>query len=73
MNELIEDGVTGRFAGFDAASLAAAIAATVADEGARRALGEAGRLAVQPYERVRTIRGYADGLKALAARTELQA
>ncbi|MCY2958610.1 MAG: glycosyltransferase family 4 protein [Planctomycetota bacterium] len=69
MNELIQDGQTGRLAGFDAGSLADAIVATVADEGARRALGEAGRQAVQPYERVRTIRGYADGLKALAGRS----
>ncbi len=68
MNELIEDGVNGRFAGFDAESLADAIAATLADERARRALGEAGRLSVQHCERTRTIRAYADGLKALAER-----
>lgn len=68
MNELLRDGENGRFAGFDAASLADAIAATLRDEDARRALGEAGRLSVQHCERARTIRGYADGLKSLARR-----
>lgn len=67
MNELIVDGVNGRFAGFDARSLADAIGATLRDESARRALGEAGRLSVQHCERARTIRAYADGLKSLAA------
>lgn len=66
MNELIQDGVNGRFAGFDTGSLAEAIAATLRDEPARRALGEAGRLSVRHCERARTIRGYADGLKLLA-------
>ncbi len=66
MNELIEDGVNGRFAGFDTASLADAIAETLRDEPARRMLGEAGRLSVQHCERAHTIRAYADGLKLLA-------
>ncbi len=67
MNELIRDGENGRFAGFDVTSLAEAIARTLADEAARRVLGEAGRLAVQHCERTRTIRGYADALKQIAA------
>jgi glycosyltransferase involved in cell wall biosynthesis len=66
MNELLRDGQNGRFAGFDAASLAEALADVLADETRRRALGEAGRLSVQHCERVRTIRAYAAGLQALA-------
>jgi glycosyltransferase involved in cell wall biosynthesis len=68
MNELIREGENGRFAGFDTASLADAIGATLADEDARRALGEAARLSVQHCERTRTIRGYAEGVKELARR-----
>jgi glycosyltransferase involved in cell wall biosynthesis len=66
MNELLRDGENGRFAGFDAASLADALSSVMADETARRALGEAGRLSVQHCARVRTIRAYAAGLQALA-------
>lgn len=69
MGELLSDGLNGRFAGFDVESLSAAIEETLRDENARVRLGEAGRLSVQHCERVRTIRGYADGLKAVAARS----
>lgn len=67
MNELVRDGENGRFAGFDAPSLATALAETLRDEDARVRLGEAGRVSVQHCERARTIRGYAEGLKAVAA------
>lgn len=67
MGELLADGENGRLAGFDAPSLAVALAETLRDESARVRLGAAGRLSVQHCERVRTIRGYADGLKAVVA------
>jgi len=69
MGELIEDGVNGALCGFDFESLAAALERVLADDAAARAMGEAGRRSVQGFERRTTIRGYAEGLQSIAART----
>ena len=66
MKELLEDGVNGCVAGFDVASLAAAIRRLVSDEAARARMGERARLAAERFEYARVIRGYAEGLKRLA-------
>jgi len=66
MCELVRDGVTGARCGFDVASLAGAIERVLADEDARRALGRQAHADVQRFEYTETLRGYAEGLIALA-------
>jgi len=66
MKELLEDGVNGCVAGFDAPSLADAIGRLLSDEEARRAMGARARPAAERFEYARVIRGYAEGLKRLA-------
>ncbi len=68
MGELLADGRAGRLVGFDAASLAEGIAELLADEAARRAAGAAAIERARPFEYARVIRGYAEGLKALAGK-----
>ncbi len=69
MGELIEDGRNGALCGFDIESLADTLERVLADDATARALGEAGRRSVQGFERRATIRGYAEGLKSVVART----
>jgi glycosyltransferase involved in cell wall biosynthesis len=66
MKELLERGDTGTLCGFDAESLARALAEVLVDDARRRAMGERARAEVQRFEYARTIRGYAEGLAALA-------
>jgi glycosyltransferase involved in cell wall biosynthesis len=68
MGELLADGTCGVLADFTVEGLTAAIADVLGDEGRRRAMGEAARAAASKYESSATIRGYAEGLKRLAAR-----
>jgi glycosyltransferase involved in cell wall biosynthesis len=66
MSELLEKGDAGVLCGFDAESLAAALERVLSDETARAAMGERAHAGVQRFEYARTIRGYAEGLSALA-------
>lgn len=66
MGELLANGRCGRLADFTVPGLAAAMAEVLADEGARRAMGEEARAVAARYEYATTIRGYAEGLKRLA-------
>ena len=66
MGELLADGAAGRLCGFDAESLADALGAVLSDEPRRRELGARAAAAVQRFEYARSIRAYAEGLKALA-------
>jgi glycosyltransferase involved in cell wall biosynthesis len=65
MRELLEDGRGGALCGFDVTSLADALRRVLSDEGARAAMGRQAVAAASRFEYARTIRGYADGLKAL--------
>lgn len=67
MPELLEDGRAGRLTGFDAASLADALADVLADEGRRAALGEEAARRAQRFEYHAMLVHYAEGLKRLAA------
>jgi len=67
MLELIRNGENGQLVGFDVDSLADGLRQVLEDEPRRRALGARALQDVQGFEYTRTIRGYADGLKALAA------
>jgi len=62
-----EDQRCGHLAGFTATSLATAIEEALADEGRRRAMGDRAVAAASRFEYARTIAGYAEGLKRLAA------
>jgi len=66
MRELLQDGVQGRTCGFDVPSLAAALGDLLGDETARRVMGERAREAAARFEYARVIRGYAEGVQALA-------
>ena len=66
MPELLASGELGALCGFDAQSLAAALAAQLADEPARLARGVRATQAVQRFEYARAIQNYAAGLHALA-------
>jgi glycosyltransferase involved in cell wall biosynthesis len=66
MSELLETGEAGALCGFDVDSLAAALERVLSDETARRAMGARAHERVQRFEYARTIRGYAEGLIALA-------
>lgn len=65
MGELIEDGVNGALAGWDAESLAAASRRVLGGDAV--ALGERARATALPFEWTAAIARYADGIKALAA------
>ncbi len=67
MGELLEDGAAGGLVGFDVESLRRGIEAVLADEGKRRAMGRAARAIAERFEYAAMIRGYADGLKEIAA------
>ena len=67
MLELIRNGENGQLVGFDVDSLADGLRQVLEDEPRQRALGARALQDVQGFEYTRTIRGYADGLKALAA------
>lgn len=69
MKELVEDGVNGAQCGFDLASLTGALERVLSDETQRRALGARARAATLRFEYASVIRGYAQGLHALAARS----
>jgi glycosyltransferase involved in cell wall biosynthesis len=60
----------GLLCGFDVESLAAAIGSALSDEAAREEMGRRAILAASGYEYAATIRGYAEGLKQVAARAE---
>ena len=66
MGELLADGRCGKLVDFTAPGLARALGEVLADEGKRRAMGEAARAVAARYEHAATIRGYAEGLKKLA-------
>jgi glycosyltransferase involved in cell wall biosynthesis len=66
MGELLADGKCGRLADFTAPGLARAVGEVLADEGARRKMGEASRAVASRYEYAAAIRTYAEGLKRLA-------
>jgi glycosyltransferase involved in cell wall biosynthesis len=66
MSELAGDGEAGLVCGFDAESLARALASVLESEPRRRAMGEIARQRAQRFEYARTIRGYAEGLARLA-------
>lgn len=68
MGELLADGRAGCLVGFDAASLAQGIGEVLADEARRRAMGAAAIERARPFEYARVIRGYAEGLLALAGK-----
>ncbi len=68
MKELVEDGVNGARCGFDLGSLTGALERVLGDESARRALGARARAATLRFEYASVIRGYAQGLHALAER-----
>ena len=73
MNEMLgvdPSSRTGLLCGFDVESLASAIDAALSDEAARMAMGRLAVAAASRYEYAATIRGYADGLKGVAARVE---
>jgi glycosyltransferase involved in cell wall biosynthesis len=67
MTELVKDGDNGLRFEWDSAALAAAIASLLDDPDRARRIGERGRAAVLPFERVKMIRNYAESLKQLAA------
>ena len=66
MTELVKDGENGLLFRWDAAELAEKIEAILDDEETARRLGDAGRAAVLPFERLEMIRNYADEVKRLA-------
>ncbi len=66
MTELVQDGENGVLFEWDAARLAAAIALLLDDPARARRIGERGRQAVLPFERVKMIRNYVESLKELA-------
>jgi glycosyltransferase involved in cell wall biosynthesis len=68
MGELLADGAAGHLCGFDAASLAAALDASLADETRRAAQGRAAVQRVQRFEQRRALRDYAAGLYTLVGR-----
>ncbi len=73
MNEMLAGDAASRpglLCGFDVESLAASIDAALGDEGARREMGRRAIAAASRYEYAATIRGYADGLKRVAASVE---
>ncbi|MFN0007907.1 MAG: glycosyltransferase family 4 protein [Planctomycetota bacterium] len=70
MGELLANGRCGRLADFTAPGLARAIGEVLADEKARRQMGEAARAIAARYEYAKTIRNYAEGLKSLAEGAE---
>ena len=68
MPELIEDGVSGMLFRWDAAELAEKMLRLLGDEALRHRIGEAGRIAVQPFKDENIIREYAEGYHALIKR-----
>jgi glycosyltransferase involved in cell wall biosynthesis len=66
MKELVRPGENGELAGFDAASLAAALRRALEDEPRRARMGAEATKAAQRFEYAATIRDYAAGLHALA-------
>lgn len=66
MGEVLEDGLNGWRAGFDVASLAAALGRTLADEDERRAMGRRARAVAERFEYRRVLGEYAQGLGRLA-------
>jgi hypothetical protein len=67
MRELVRSGENGELVGFDVESLADGLHSVLADETRRRALGARAARDAQRFEYARTIRNYANGLKALVA------
>lgn len=67
MGEVLVDGVNGRLARFDVESLAQGIDDVLSDEARRLAMGERASEVARRFEYRATIRGYADGVKTLAA------
>lgn len=68
MRELLEDGANGRGCGFDVASLAAALKDVLSDEPRRQRMGDHAREAAGRFEYSEVLRGYAEGVQALARR-----
>ena len=71
MREILDggaDGACGLLTAFDAPSLASAIETALSDEGGRLEMGRRAIAAASRYEYSTTIRAYAEGLKAVAAR-----
>jgi len=68
MGELLASGERGRLCGFGAGALAETLAAVLADEPARAAMGERGALEARRFEAARTIQGYAAGVHRLVGR-----
>jgi len=66
MKELLSEGRNGCLAGFDTASLTAAIERLLSDEPRRRAMGARAREAAQAFEYAPVLRRYAEGLARLA-------
>ena len=67
MGELLADGAGGRLVDFTADGLAAGLAEVLGDEERRRAMGRAARATAARFEYAAVLRGYAEGLHALAA------
>jgi glycosyltransferase involved in cell wall biosynthesis len=65
MNEIVRTGENGALVGFDVQSLAAGLRDVLGDEDRRRRMGAEAVLTASQFEYAKTIRGYADGLKAL--------
>jgi glycosyltransferase involved in cell wall biosynthesis len=73
MNEMLGGDPSSRpglLCGFDVESLASSIEAVLSDEALRLEMGRRAVLAASRYEYASTIRGYAAGLKSVAARVE---
>jgi glycosyltransferase involved in cell wall biosynthesis len=66
MKELVRPGENGELAGFDVDSLAAALRRLLEDEPRRQRMGAAAVADAGRFEYAATIRGYAQGLHALA-------
>ena len=66
MKELVRPGENGELVGFDTVSLAAGLRRLLEDEPRRVRLGQEAARSVARFEYARTIRGYAEGLYAIA-------
>ena len=67
MPDLLEDGAAGRLVGWSAEDLARGLGEVLADEDARRTMGQVAHQRVQQFEADAAIERYARGLQALAA------
>jgi glycosyltransferase involved in cell wall biosynthesis len=66
MKELVRSGENGELVGFDVPDLAAGLRRLLEDEPRRRRLGAAAARAARRFEYAATLRGYAEGLHAVA-------